>query len=163
MTDIEVVASIASSANTTATLNWIPAGGVDFPVHMAIEKPFSFHYWAAAYQLDPNYAEVMALMYIPHHVDVTGEIVSWVLWAIVNVCLGSISPFPDSVAEVSAMLCTMNKEWQERRAGPFPRMPVFNPDICFKAREKWEEVCSWIQYWWEAWISSARPGHFFGG
>ena len=77
-------------------LNWIPGPEEEFPVHLAIgTKAHAFILWAANYKLNPECYEVQALQFIPNHVEVTGKIVVWVMWALVYGMMGERHPVPD--------------------------------------------------------------------
>ena len=106
------------------TLNWIPAPGTDFLVWRTIEKPVSFRYWVAACHYDPNCPEVVALAYLPEYEDVATNMIAWVLWVIVNIQLGSVSPFPDKVEHVVPQLCPPAANNGNQRWLPSPKHQV---------------------------------------
>ena len=77
-------------------LNWIPGPEEEFPVHLAVgTKAHAFILWAENYKLNPECYEVRALQFIPNHVEVTGKIMAWVMWALVYGMMGERHPVPD--------------------------------------------------------------------
>ena len=161
--DIEEVGSVAGNVIESVTLRWILAEGADFLVYKAAKLPDRFRFWVATVTLDPACPKVVSLSYLHEPAVVAADIVSWVLWAIVYVRMGGTFPFPDRVSQVSGFLIPFGVKFQCPEAVPFPRTPSFHEDIRFKAREKWELLCSWVQYWYEAHIHVAHECHFFGG
>ena len=111
--EIQEVGSVTGNVSESATLKWIPAEGADFPVYKAVYKPVKFRYWASMVQLDPNWPEVASLIYLNQHVEIAADIVSWVLWAIVNIRMDGNLPFPDTVANVSPLLCPKGMKYQD--------------------------------------------------
>ena len=86
------------SAKKRPPLNWIPGPEEEFPVHLAIRtKAHAFILWAENYKLNPECYEVQALQFIPNHVKVTGKIMAWVMWALVNGMMGECHPVPDRI------------------------------------------------------------------
>ena len=70
-------------------LNWIPGPEEEFPVHLAVGmKAHAFILWVENYKLNLECYEVQALQFIPNHVEVTGKIVAWVMWALVYGMMG---------------------------------------------------------------------------
>ena len=45
----------------------------------------------------------------------------------------------------------------------FPIQINFDKDLWNQARERWEEILSWVQYWWEVGYTSWNPTVFYGG
>ena len=133
-----------------ATLNWMPGPSANFPVHLSVDKPLSFRVWVACFPLDRNALEVRSLAYLDHYEEVAANVVAWVLWAITHVYAGRTLLFPDTVTHVDRRLYETDPAFQHPLTAPFPREPTYNADTRFKAREKWEQLCSWIQYWHEA-------------
>ena len=84
-----------------------------------------------------------------HYDEVAANVVAWVLWAVTHVYAGGTFPFPDAITHVDHHLYEMDPVFQYPLTVPFPREPTYNADTRFKAREKWEQLCSWIQYWHE--------------
>ena len=58
-------------------------------------------------------------------------------------------PFPDAVTHIDRHLYQTDPEFQYPLTTPFPWEITYNPDTRFKAWEKWEQLCSWVQYWHE--------------
>ena len=44
----------------------------------------------------------------------------------------------------------------------YPIQINFDKDLRNRARERWEETLSWVQYWWEAGYTSQSPMLFYG-
>ena len=86
------------SAKKQPPLNWIPGPEEEFPMHLAVgTKAHAFILWAENYKLNPECYEVQALQFIPNHVKVTGKIVVWVMWALVNGMMGECHPVPNRI------------------------------------------------------------------
>ena len=84
------------SAKKQPPLNWIPSPEEEFPVHLAVRtKAHAFILWAENYKLNPECYKVQALQFIPNHVEVTGKIVAWVMWALVNGTMGECHLVPN--------------------------------------------------------------------
>ena len=132
-----------------------------FRVYKAVDKPDQFRYWTAMVRLDSNCPEVVALVYLNEPVEIAADIMSWVLWAIVNIRMGGTWPFQDNVSDMLPLLVPREIKYQEPMTADFPRLPTFHPDIRFKKQEKWEQLCAWVQYWLEAYIHMSRPHHYF--
>ena len=45
----------------------------------------------------------------------------------------------------------------------FPVQINFDEDLRNRARERWEETLSWVQYWWEAGYTLRNPALFYDG
>ena len=100
--------------------------------------------------MDRNVPEVRSLAYLDHYDEVAANVVAWVLWAVTHVYAGGTLPFPNAVTHVDCCLFETDPVFQYPLTVPFPREITYNTDTRFKAREKWEQLCSWIQYWHEA-------------
>ena len=100
--------------------------------------------------MDRNAPEVRSLAYLDHYDEVAANVVAWVLWAVTHVYAGRTLPFPDAVTHVHHRLYETDPLFQYPLTVPFPWEITYNADTRFKAREKWEQLCSWIQYWHEA-------------
>ena len=84
------------SAKKRPLLTWIPGPEEEFPVHLVVgTKTHAFILWVENYKLNPECYEVQALQFIPNHVEVTGEIVAQVMWALVYGMMGEHHPVPD--------------------------------------------------------------------
>ena len=128
----------------------MPGPSADFPVHLSIEKPQAFRVWAACFPLDRNVPEVRPLAYLDHYDEVAANVVAWVLWAITHMYASGTLPFPDTVTHVDHRLFETDPVFQYPLTVPFPQEITYNANTRFKAREKWEQLCSWIQYWHKA-------------
>ena len=128
----------------------MPGLSTDFLAHLSIDKPQSFRVWVACFPLDRNAPEVRSLAYLDHYEEVAANVVAWVLWAVTHVYASGTLPFPDAITHVDRRLYETDPVFQHPLTVPFPQEPTYNADTRFKAREKWEQLCSWIQYWHEA-------------
>ena len=148
--EIEEITAGGDRHRVIATLNWMPGPSADFPAHLSVEKPLAFQVWAVCFPLDRNVPEVRSLAYLDHYDEVAANVVAWVLWAITHMYAGGTLPFPNAVTHVDCCLYEMDPVFQYPLTALFPREPTYNTDTRLKAREKWEQLCSWIQYWHEA-------------
>ena len=94
--------------------------------------------------------EVRSLAYLDHYDEVAANVVAWVLWSVTHVYASGTLPFPDTITHVDRRLYETDPLFQYPLTTLFPREITYNPDTRFKAREKWEHLCSWVQYWHEA-------------
>ena len=89
---------VDKSAKKRPALNWIPSPEEEFPMHLAVgTKAHAFILWVENYKLNLECYEVQALQFIPNHVEVTGKIVAWVMWALVNGMMGERHLVPDQI------------------------------------------------------------------
>ena len=148
--EIEEISSGGDQHRIIATLNWMLGPSADFPAHLSVDKLLAFRVWAACFPLDRNVPEVRSLAYLDHYDEVAANMVAWVLWAITYVYASGTLPFPNTVTHVDHRLYKTDPLFQYPLTAPFPWEITYNADTRFKAREKWEQLCSWIQYWHEA-------------
>ena len=150
--DIEVIwrSSGGDWCRVIATLNWMPGPDTDFLAHLSIDKLLAFWVWVACFPLDKDAPEVRSLAYLAHYDEVAANVVDWVLWAVTHVYAGGTLPFPDAITHVDHCLYQTDPGFQYPPTVPFPQEITYNPDTQFKAQEKWEQLCSWVQYWHEA-------------
>ena len=107
-------------------LNWIPGPEEEFPVHLAVRtKAHAFILWAENYKLNPECYEVQALQFIPNHVEVTGKIVAWVMWALVNGTMGEHHPVPDRIVGLEGT----GPHEQSPAGATFPTRPEEQDDL----------------------------------
>ena len=120
-----------------------------------------FLVWAESIPFDPRCPELRALTFLEDGAEVAGKVITLVLYAMVNCTLGGVLPFPESMP----MGLTQSSPHRQSPLGAlFPEEPnLENDDVREKARAKWEELCSWLQYWWEAGEAAHHPTRFFGG
>ena len=85
-----------------------------------------------------------------HYDEVAANVVAWVLWSVTHMYAGRTLPFPDAVTHIDCHLYETDPLFQYPLTVPFPQEITYNPHTQFKAREKWEHLCSWEQYWHEA-------------
>ena len=148
--EIEEISSGGDRRRVIATLNWMPGPSADFLVHLSIDKPLAFRVWAACFPLDRNAPEVRSLAYLDHYDEVAANVVAWVLWAVTHVYASGTLLFPNANTHADHRLYETDPLFQYPLTAPFPQEITYNADTRFKAREKWEQLCSWIQYWQEA-------------
>ena len=148
------------SAKKRPPLNWIPGPEKEFPVHLAIgTKAHAFILWAENYKLNPECYEVQALQFIPNHVEVTGKIVAQVMWALVNGTMGERHPVPDRIVGLEGT----DPHEQSPAGAAFPTRPEEQDDLRIRARDGWEWMASWAQYWFDAQQKARCPRLFYGG
>ena len=148
------------SAKKRPPLNWIPGPEEEFPMHLAIgTKAHAFILWAENYKLNPECYEVWALQFIPNHVEVTGKIVAWVMWALVYGMMGERHPVPDRIVRLEGT----GPHEQSPAGAAFPTRPEEQDDLGIRARDGWEWIASWAQYWFDAQQKARRPHLFYGG
>ena len=148
------------SAKKRPPLNWIPGPEEEFPVHLAVgTKAHAFILWAENYKLNPECYEVQALQFIPNHVEVTGKIVARVMWALVNVMMGERHPVPDRIVGLEGT----GPHEQSPTGAAFPTRPEEQDDLRIRARDGWEWMASWAQYWFDAQQKARHPRLFYGG
>ena len=144
--DIKVIPSRGDQHHVIATLNWMPGPDSDFPAHLSIDRPLSFRVWAASFPLDKNAPEVESLSYLEDYKDIAANVVAWVLWAITHIYAGRTLPFPDTVTHIDRHLHRTDMRFQFPPTVPYPWELTYNADTQFKVQEKWEQLCSWVQY-----------------
>ena len=141
-------------------LNWIPGPEEEFPVHLAVgTRAHAFILWAENYKLNPECYEVQALQFIPNHVKVTGKIMARVMWALVNGMMGERHPVPDQIVGLEGT----GPHEQSPAGAAFPTRPEEQDDLQIRARDGWEWMASWAQYWFDAQQKARRPRLFYGG
>ena len=148
------------SAKKWPLLNWIPGPEEEFPVHLAVgTKAHAFILWAENYKLNPECYEVQALQFIPNHVEVAGKIVARVMWALVNGMMGERHPVPHRIVGLEGT----GPHKQSPTGAAFPMRPEEQDDLRIRARDGWEWMASWAQYWFDAQQKARRPRLFYGG
>ena len=148
------------SAKKRPPLNWVPGPEEEFPVHLAVgTKARAFILWAENYKLNPECYEVQALQFIPNHVEVTGKIVAWVMWALVYGMMGERHPVPDRIVGLEGT----GPHEQSPTGAAFPMRPEEQDNLRIRARDGWEWIASWAQYWFDAQQKARRPRLFYGG
>ena len=148
------------SAKKRPLLNLIPGPEEEFPMHLAVgTKAHAFILWAENYKLNPECYEVQALQFIPNHVEVTGKIVAQVMWALVNGMMGERHPVPDRIVGLEGT----GPHEQSPTGATFPTRPEEQDDLRIHARDGWEWMASWAQYWFDAQQKARCPRLFYGG
>ena len=148
------------SAKKRPPLNWIPCPEEEFPMHLAVRtKAHAFILWAENYKLNPECYEVQALQFIPNHVEVTGKIVARVMWALVNGTMGECHPVPDRIVGLEGT----GPHEQSLAGAAFPTRPEEQDYLRIRARDGWEWMASWAQYWFDAQQKARCPHLFYGG
>ena len=129
-------------------------------MHLAVgTKAHAFILWAENYKLNPECYEVQALQFIPNHVEVTGKIVARVMWALVNGTMGECHLVPDRIVRLEGT----DPHEQSPAGAAFPTRPEEQDDLRIRARDGWEWMVSWAQYWFDAQQKARRPRLFYGG
>ena len=100
--------------------------------------------------MDKNVPEVESLSYLEDYEDIAINVVAWVLWAITHIHTGGTLPFPDAITYINHHLYRTDMRFQFPPTTPYPWEITYNADTRFKTWEKWEQLCSWVQYWYEA-------------
>ena len=140
-------------------LKWIPGEREDYPVHLAEKQMHSFVNWAERYKLDERCEEVKALRYIVDHEMVVRKIIALIHWSLVYGCLNLHHPIPDRVAGLESVDRTSQRPSDAMFPLRFDQMHDLRP----RARAEWENIASWVQYWFDALQLELRPGMLFGG
>ena len=140
-------------------LEWIPQVGSDFPAHLSLTDKQAFTLWVESYPYETESWEVKALSFLPDYVHVATKVITKVLWAMVYVLKGGLLPCPDSLAQE---LQQMDPVLCQPPDSAHPIKITFNEDLHSRARESWEEILSWVQYWWEAGYTFRNPQLFYG-
>ena len=149
-----------TSAKKQPLLNWIPGPEEEFPMHLAVgTKAHAFILWAENYKLNPECYEVRALQFIPNHVEVAGKIVARVMWALVYGMMGECHPVPDRIVGLEGT----GPHQQSPAGATFPMRPEEQHDLRIRARDGWEWMASWAQYWFDAQQKARCPRLFYGG
>ena len=129
-------------------------------MHLAIRtKARAFILWAENYKLNPECYEVQALQFIPNHVEVTGKIVAQVMWALVYGMMGERHTVPNGIVWLEGT----GPHEQSPTGAAFPMRPEEQDDLRIRARDGWEWIASWAQYWFDAQQKARHPRLFYGG
>ena len=129
-------------------------------MHLAIgTKAHAFILWAENHKLNPECYEVRALQFIPNHVEVTGKIMARVMWALVYGMMGERHPVPNRIVGLEGI----GPHQQSPAGATFPTRPEEQHDLRIRARDGWEWIASWAQYWFDAQQKARRPRLFYGG
>ena len=118
-----------------------------------------FILWAENYKLNPECYMVQALQFIPNHVEVTGKIVARVMWALVNGMMGERYLVPDRIVGLEGT----GPHKQSPAGAAFPTRPEEQDDLRIHARDGWEWIASWTQYWFDTQQKARCPRLFYGG
>ena len=129
-------------------------------MHLAVgTKAHAFILWVENYKLNPECYEVQALQFIPNHVEVTGKIVGQVMWALVNGMMGERHPVPNRIVGLEGT----GPHEQSPAGAAFPTRPEEQDNLRIRARDGWEWMASWAQYWFNTQQKARRPCLFYGG
>ena len=95
-------------------------------MHLAVgTKALAFILWAENYKLNPECYEVQALQFIPNHVEVTGKIMAWVMWALVYGMMGERHLVPDQIVGLEGT----GPHKQSPAGATFPTRPEKQDDL----------------------------------
>ena len=140
-------------------LKWIPGKKEEYPVHYAEDRMHSFVMWAERHTLDEHCKEVRAMRYIVDHEVVVRKIIALIHWSLVYGSLKLRNPVPQQVVGLEAI----NRDMQAPLNALFPIRFAQQHDLRSRAQTKWENIASWVQYWFDTLQKVARPDMFFGG
>ena len=132
--------------------------GSNFPAHLSLTDKTAFILWAESYPYNEESLEIKALSFLPDYIHVATKTIAWVLWSMVYILKGGSLPCPDGLA---CGLHMVDPILQQPPESIFPVQINFDEDLRNRARERWEETLSWIQYWWEAGYMSRNPMLFY--
>ena len=113
-----------------------------------------------SYLYETESREVKALSFLPDSVHVATKVIAKVLWAMVYVLKGLSLPCPNSLAQE---LQRTDPVFHQSPDSTYPIKITFDEDLSSRAWESWEEILSWVQYWWEAGYTFWNPELFYGG
>ena len=116
--------------------------------------------WAESYLYETESREVKVLSFLPDYMHVATKVIAKVLSAMVYVLKGGSLPCPDGLAQ------ELQRTDPVLRQSPDSAHPIkitFDEDLHSRALESWEEILSWIQYWWKAGYMFRNPQLFYGG
>ena len=140
-------------------MKWIPSEKEEYPVHYAEDRMHSFVMWAERHTLDERCEEVRAMRYIVDHEVVVRKIIALIHWSLVYGSLKLRNPVPQQVVGLEAI----NRDMQAPPNALFPIWFAPQHDLRSRAQTEWENIASWVQYWFDALQMEARPDMFFGG
>ena len=140
-------------------LKWIPGEKEEYPVHYAEDKMHSFVMWAERHTLDERCEEVRALRYLVDHEVVVRKIITLIHWSLVYGSLKLRNPVPQQVVRLESM----NRNMQAPPNAMFPIRYAQQHDLWSQAQTEWENIASWVQYWFDALQMEVWPNMFFGG
>ena len=128
--------------------------------HLSLTDKQAFTLWMESYPYETESWEVKALSFLPDYVQVATKVIAKVLWAMVYVLKGGSLPYPDSFAQE---LQRTDPVLHQPPDSAIPIKITFDKDLHSRARKSWEEILSWVQYWWEAGYTFRNPQLFYGG
>ena len=127
-------------------LSWIPGEREDYPVHYAEKKMHSFINWVEKYELDDCCDEVQALQFITDYEMVARKIIARMHWSLVYGIMKFRHPVPDQVVGLESI----DRNMQIPLEAMFPIRYAQHKDLWARARVEWENIASWVQYWFDA-------------
>ena len=113
--------------------------------------------WSESYKLNAECAEVQALQFIMDHQIMLGKIVARVQWGLVFGIMGRQHPVPDSIVRLESI----NQRMQSPAGALFPIKFQNQGDLHIRARDGWEYIGSWVQYWFDTQQKAWHPRLFF--
>ena len=134
--------------------------GSDFLAHLSLTDRPAFILWAVSYPYIPNTQEVKALSFLPDYAHIALKAITKVLWSMVYVLKGGSLLCPDVLAPV---LQLVDPVLHQPPDSVYPIKITSDEDLCSQAWESWEEILSWIQYWWKEDYMARNPPLFYGG
>ena len=90
---------------------------------------------------------------------VVRKIIALIHWSLVYGSLKLWHPVPQQVVGLESM----NRDMQTPPDTMFPIRYAQQHDLQSRAQTKWENIASWVQYWFDALQMEVRSNMFFGG
>ena len=100
-----------------------------------------------------------ALRYLTDHEVVVRKIIALIHWSLVYGSLKLWHPVPEQVIGLESM----DREMQVPPNAMFPIRYAQQHDLWSRAQAEWENIASWVQYWFDVLQMEVRPNMFFGG
>ena len=141
-------------------LEWFPSVGSDFLARLSLTDKTAFVLWAELYPYNIKSPEVKALSFLPDFAHMVTRIITRVLWSMVYIIKGGSLPCPDSLVQG---LHLVDRVLHQPPESVYPIQINFDKDLWNRARERWEETLSWVQYWWEVGYMAHNLTLFYGG
>ena len=99
------------------------------------------------------------MSFLPDYMHVATKVIAKVLWAMVCVLKGGSLLCPDGLVQE---LQWMDPVFHQPPDSAHLVKITFDEDLRSRAQESWEEILSWVQYWWEAGYTFWNPQLFYG-
>ena len=116
-------------------------------------------HWAESYLYKIESRVVKALSFLPDYMHVATKVITKMLWAMVYVLKGGSLLCPNGLVQ---KLQQMDPVLCQPPDSAHPIKITFDEDLHSQAWESWEEILSWVQYWWEVGYMFQNPQLFYG-